>query len=167
MLLNFKWMERSVDFNEKIDLTILFITVKIQWGIQYSCIAITLDDFSNHKGLEKGSSLSSVSENLGCVPAGQIGGQAGIKEIELRCFYNPFQQVVVIGLQQINDVRGHQDGQPAFCSGLADADIAGQLSKVEQLAGSGRCSDYEAGEFYLVTYLGQFTHIAIDIGPHI
>ena len=78
-----------------------------------------------------------------------------------------FQNVVGIGLQEIDDIRRYEYGKPSFGSRDAYPDISRKRRQVEKLSDTGGRSNHKIGKFYRISDFGQFFDIPFDISVYI
>ncbi len=89
--------------NDDINLIAALVTPEIEVGRQ-SAVRTTFEEFSDHPCLEQGASLRMDEKLLHILDSDQIGGEAGIVEIELRGLGEAFAEVSVMRWKQVHDV---------------------------------------------------------------
>ena len=89
------------------------------------------DDFAHDKSFKKLPALGSVLNGFRRQPFGQVGHQAGVQHIDFRGFDGAFEVVVAIGLQQIDDARCLQHGEPTLDGIHRYADFLGHAAIIQ------------------------------------
>ena len=125
-------MDLAVFLHEHIDLFGVGIPVERQER-RVAGIGVVFDQLHDDIILIEVPAGSAVPQGLHGQPAGEIGAQPGVAEIELRCFDQALQFVVGVWLQQIHHVHVLQDGKPLFRRGLRDPCCLAQRSIIDQI----------------------------------
>lgn len=100
-------MDRVVPENQQIDFLLVLVAVEVERSA-LAVVPIAFDDFRNHPSFQESAVHGSGFQGFGGTPLGEVGGQAGVQEVELGRFHQALVVVGVIGFQQVDDPRRHQ-----------------------------------------------------------
>ena len=89
------------------------------------------EEFGDHPCLEQGASLRMDEELLRALDSDQVGGKAGIVEIELWGLGEAFTEVPMVGWKQVHDVTGLEHRDPRLCGVVCDSAVVSESGKIQ------------------------------------
>ena len=162
-LFDFKGMEHAVSDEQAVELLAVLVPVEIERGL-HAVVPPAAQDFADDPRFEDGPGHGPGLQRLRGRPARQIGDQPGIQKIELGGLHQPLGHVAVPRLEEPDQARGFQHGQPVFRRIRMHVRVPGQLGHVQQLPGPGGAGPQKTEEGQLVPDLRQIPDVALQIG---
>ena len=119
-------MQLAVTLDHHVNLLGIFVTVIPQQAF-LGIIEICFANFSDHIVFQNRTVQSAVRKNIRRTVSCQIRDESRIKEIKLRRFDGPRQEVIGIRAQIEDDIGFFQYRKPALGCIIRDADICGNV----------------------------------------